>query len=197
MPQTNKIERYELQTRVMELSIGRSTHAVSEILTEELRAKGLDDQISQPTVARFLKAIREARAEETKNQVQEHIKEHVPADLNALEEIETWLLNRFRGRVDLTDFITEKVGLTIPKDKLLSVPQIRELAQEMAAIIDGDQKTRAEFGMKAARLIELKLKYAGILENPEAGGSGKHVDPMDLDEYSKEIEQERGKVLPH
>ena len=197
MPQTNKIERYELQTRVMELSIGRSTHAVSEILTEELRAKGLDDQISQPTVARFLKAIREARAEETKSQVQEHIKEHVPADLNALEEIETWLLNRFRGRVDLTDFITEKVGLTIPKDKLLSVPQIRELAQEMAAIIDGDQKTRAEFGMKAARLIELKLKYAGILENPDAGGTGKHVDPMDLDEYSKEIEQERGKVHTH
>lgn len=196
MPQTNKIERYEIGARVLELYVGRSTDQVSQLITEELKAKGIDDQISQPTVARYIKAVRESRAEETRSQVQEHIKEHVPADLNALEEIEAWLIERFRGRVDLTHYVTENL-LPMAKDKLTSVPQIRELAQEMASIIDGDHKTRAEYGMKAARLIELKLKYAGILENPDAAGLGKHADPMDLEEYSKEMEQDRGKVHTH
>jgi uncharacterized protein (UPF0147 family) len=195
VPQANKIEKYELQTRVLELSVGRNTRQVAAAITEELQAKGVSDSISQATVSRYLKEIREERAELTRTKVQEHIQEHVPADLNAIEEIEGWLLERFRGKVNLDDYINRLPG-DRRQEPAPTEEDIQELAKEMAAIIDGDHKTRAEFGMKAARLIELKLKYAGILENPEAA-RGTGADPADLDEFRQDMEAERGQVHAH
>lgn len=178
MPQVNKIEKYELGIRVLELSVGRNTQEVAEAITSEIQGKGINDAISQSSVSRYLRSIREARAEETRRKVQEHIQEHVPADLNAIEEIELWLLDRFRGKVDLSQ-----------------IPDA--VASEVAAIIDGDHKTRAEFAMKAAKLVELKLKYAAILENPEQRPAA-GADPADLEEFRQDMEAEKlGKVYPH
>lgn len=193
MPQVNKIEKYEIGPRVLDLSVGRNTREVAAAITEELQARGINESISQATVSRWLRAIREARAEHTRSKVQEHIQEHVPADLNAIEEVELWLLDRFRGKVDLSEDIG-RIGQIGPIEE--NEGKLKRLAQEIASVIDGDHKTRAEFGMKAARLIELKLKYAGILENPEQKQSA-GVDPADLDEFRQDMEKERGQIQAH
>lgn len=189
MPATDatKIQKYGLEERILDLSLGRTSSQVAELVTAELQAKGIQDQISQPTVSRFLRKVRASRAEETRNIVQEHIKAHVPKDLEAIEEIELWLLDRFRGRVDLSEDIgrIKQIGPIDEEGK----EKLTRLAKEIAAVIDGDHKTKAEFGMKAARLIELKLKYAGILENPENPRTAGD-DPVDLDEFRSEVGKE-------
>jgi hypothetical protein len=173
MPATDatKIQKYGLEERILELSVGRTTTEVSDAITAELQAEGIQDQISQPTVSRFLRKVRAARAEETRNLVQDHIKAHVPKDLEAIEEIESFLLERFRGRLDLSKLS-------------------ESLAEKVAAIIEGDHGKRSEYGMKAVRVIELKLKYAGILEEtpgqPRAGSG----DPVDLDEFRSDVRKE-------
>jgi hypothetical protein len=72
------------------------------------------------------------------------------------------------------------------------------LAKEVAAIIEGDHGKRSDYGMKAIRVIELKLKFAGILENPEAS-KATGSDPVDLDEYRSEVQKEAAiaKVSTH
>lgn len=166
-----KIRKYNLEERILELSVGRTTTQVAQALTSELQAKGIPETISQTAVSRYLRKVWASRAEETRNIVQEHIKTYVPKDMTAIEEIETWLLERFRGRVDLAALAGT-------------------VAKEVAAIIEADHGKRAEYGMKAARLIELKLKYAGILENPEAPNRGIPGDPVDLTEFRSEIAKE-------
>lgn len=149
MPAANKIEKYRLEGRILALSgQGLTTHEVAEAVTRDLNEKAINDKISAASIARFLRTVREERSAQTRELVREHIKATVPADLDALQEIESYFLTEFRND-------------------------------------DRDLRTRGDCGMKVVRIIETKLKFAGLLDDPEAGKSS--LDPVDLDEFRTEV----------
>lgn len=157
----DKITRYGMSQRVLELSaMGKNTYEIAAIVTDDLQARGISDSLSQSAVSRWLKGVREERAEKTRSVVQEHIKEVVPKDLEALEEIEGWLMGIFRNQRELVKIRSEML-------------QDEEL-QKMLSVVNGggesgdyDIKTRGNAAMMALKVIELKLKYSGILETPD------------------------------
>lgn len=149
MPAANKVEKYRLEGRILALSgQGLTTHEVAEAVTRDLNEKAINDKISAASIARFLRTVREERSAQTRELVREHIKATVPADLDALQEIESYFLTEFRND-------------------------------------DRDLRTRGDCGMKVVRIIETKLKFAGLLDDPEAGKSS--LDPVDLDEFRTEV----------
>ena len=155
---------------------GESTGSIAKILT----AEGPID-LSQSAVARWLKKERKERGELTRMVVQEAIKAQVPADMKALDEVEGWLLGQFRGEV---------------------AANVRTLIQNEAELvkiveaIKADTGRRAEFGLKAVRIIEVKLRYAGILENPlDGGGAGLH--PPDLEDLRAALQDFKQKGAPN
>ena len=179
----DKITKYRLENRVLELS-GKprtSTYEIAEAVSKELQAKGSDDSISQSTVSRFLARVRKDRSEQTRSVVQEHIKEVVPKDLEALEEIERWFLGIFRNQAEVV-----KIRAELLKDeevkKLLS-------AIEGAGGTGYDLKTRGNAAINALKVIELKLKYSGILETPNDDEEAMRLAKEIEDELDPELER--------
>ena len=95
----SKIEKYGFQDRVLKLysEPGMTSLRIAQVLTEELQG---NDSISQPTVSRWLKDVRDERREETRQVVNEHIKANIPKDLEALDiqDIYALTLNRLPPR---------------------------------------------------------------------------------------------------
>jgi hypothetical protein len=148
----NKIEKYQVEERVLALSAqGLTGRKIAEQISLELTDKGIVDSISHTAVTRFLVAMRKERSEKTRSVVLEHIQAVVPQDMVALEEIERELLTWFRDP-------------NATKDK------------------------RATFGMQALKVIETKLRYAGILEIPEQSVQGGNaLDPINMDSFKSEL----------
>lgn len=142
----SKIERYGLQEKILHLSAqpGMTTHKIAEILTEELDG---NDSISQPTVSRWLKDVREDRNEQTRIIVQDYLKKNIPKDLDALEEVEAFFLHIFRN---------------MTKD-----PETGELifTDENGNEMNFDLKARADAGLKVVDIVVKKLRFGG-LEDP-------------------------------
>jgi len=157
MAAQSKIEKHKLTERTLALAgEGRTTNEIAQVLTKELGGR---DTVSQPTVARFLKGVRQERSEQTKQVVHDHIKATVPADLQALDEIEGFLLSHFRNR-----------GI--------------DLVTGDEATLPNSLKTRIDCGMKAVKIIETKLRFAGILDDPDETVP----DIPDLDEFRNDLE---------
>jgi len=177
MSEPMKIDKFNLGSRVLALAgQGESTMSIAKIIT----AEGSVD-LSQSAVARWLKHERRERGELTRTVVQEAIKAQVPADMKALDEVEGWLLGQFRGDV------AEEIRTLIANDA------------KVAAIVEAikaDAGRRADFGLKAVRIIEVKLRYAGILENPLAG-DGNGLAPSDLDPIRRALEEMRAGGAAH
>lgn len=170
----NKIEKLGLTDRVLALtSQGKTTYEIAAILTQE--ATGAYS-ISQPTVARWLKGVRQERAEQTRSIVHEYIKATVPADLDSINEVQVWLIERFRSIEEVTrESVSAALGKRISQkmfDRLVSIFPTTPY----------DLRTRAEIGMKIIRIVDVKLKYAGILED-DAGSKSDSVDPVNLDDF--------------
>jgi DNA-directed RNA polymerase subunit F len=173
MARINKIERFELAPRVLALTAeGKTTHEIARILTEE--GDGAYT-ISQSTVARWLKDVRKERSEQTRQVVHDYIQKTVPTDLESINEVQAWLIAQFRS---LAHISIEAVS------EALAEPITEEMFKKLIAIFPADPldlRTRAELGMKIVRIVDTKLKYAGVLEDDESGfGFG---EPVDLDEY--------------
>ncbi len=179
----DKITKYRLENRVLELS-GKprtSTYEIAEAVTQELKAKGIEDSVSQSTVSRFLARIRKDRSEQTRSVVQEHIKEVVPKDLEALEEIERWFLGIFRSQKEVL-----KIRADMLKDE-----EVQKLLAAIEQTPGGsyDLKTRGNAALNALKVIELKLKYSGILETPNDDEEAKRLAKEIEDELDPELEQ--------
>ena len=177
MPAINKIEAYNLGARVLSLTgQGRSTHEIASTLTKE--AAG-DYSISQSTVARWLKRVRKERSEETKQIVHDHIRKTVPADLDALDEVEGWLLTQFRSLDQITaESISKALGVEVDQELY---DKIREVFPSSPL----DVRIKADLAMKIRSIVDTKLKYAGILENPETAGAS-DADPVNLEDFETE-----------
>lgn len=141
--------------------------------------------ISQPTISRWLKHQSDARRETAQQLVQEHVKQTVPADLVALEEMEAQCLawaretndefaHRLSGRC-IADHL-ESWATTIQtagKDIAAAGDEeeaervrrqaVRQIMDQCLAWIADDitlQKARLGAMRMAAAIIDLKLKHA-------------------------------------
>ena len=183
-----KIEKLGLVTRIEELIAGGTTS--SEAISEALKAEG--HAISQPTVARYLKRTREERREATQKIISDHVQETVPADLDALEQMEKHCLAW--AKEENTEFAHRLAGrhiaehLTSWLDRILSInpasyidPEERDKARRDAVreiMSDCLSWIGDEFAIQRARLlamrqaqgiIDLKLRYAGIIDSTKEG----------------------------
>jgi predicted transcriptional regulator len=135
----SKIEKYGFQDEVLKLSRqpGMTGEKIGELLTARLDKR---DTISQSTVSRYLTKVRKERQEQTAEILQEHLKEHIPADLAQIEEVQTLYYTIFRNQQNL--------------DK----PAIVDAEGKAECF---DLKTRCEAGLKLTDIIFRKLKHTG------------------------------------
>ncbi len=174
MAAVNKIEKYGLQERVLALTgEGKTTAVIADIITSELNQR---DAISQPTVARWLKSVRQERSEQTRDIVQKHLEISLPADLDALEEIEKAVLGIFRNQA---------LPAGVPGEEINPEQPNPEQSADSSSSAPFDLRTRLDAGMKVIKIIETKLRYAGILENPDAHDAS----PVDLDEFRRGLDE--------
>jgi len=177
-----KIAALGLAPRIEELiSSGVTT---SSAIAEALQKDG--HRISQPTVSRYLKEERETRREETRKIVQDHVQKTVPTDLQALEDMEAQCLAwaaedtaEFSHRLarqhisahvnGWADKIREAAS-SITDDKLKIV---KEIMTQVVIWITDDlalQKSRIFAMRMASNIIDLKLRYSGVIDGANEGG---------------------------
>lgn len=92
MARPNKIDQHGLSEVVLGLATTMTSRQISEKLKQEY---GVD--VSHVAVARYIKDIRQERAEQTKALVQDKIKATVPRDLDILDELIAQELEWFKG----------------------------------------------------------------------------------------------------
>ena len=136
-----KIEKYHLEDKCLELSAspGMTGVKIAQFLTELLDGK---DTITQSTVCRWLKSVREERADETREVYREFVKGRLPGDLEQVEEVQEFFLNIHRNLH------------TDPETKAL-VPANFSRAE------------RGEAGKAVVKIILDKLKLAGVEPPPD------------------------------
>jgi hypothetical protein len=149
MSAANKITKYDLGEKALELSASCTTMEIARLLTEHLQHKGVTDSISQPTVARFIKAHRDERASRTKALVESYVQGTTPKDLERCDQIIERHFQVFKN--------------------LEPDPEIPGAVRE--AGYSWEQQSSA--AMKVVRVIETKLKWSGILneKDPEDAAS--------------------------
>jgi hypothetical protein len=81
MARPSKIDQLGLAEKVLAMALTKTSREISAVL----RAEGYD--ISHVAVARYIKGVRQERAEQTKALVQDTIKATVPRDLEVLEHV--------------------------------------------------------------------------------------------------------------
>ena len=207
-----KIEQYGLTERVLEMATkdGKPSRVITRILKNEGFA------IDQATVSRFLKKMRELSQPTISEVVEKHVLETVPRDLDALEEMEAQCLARsrelkgdFSHRLaalyiedDLSkwcDLLNEAKGALAReaakepdeegegRDAVERV--VESIIRQALLYVTNDlvlEKMRNAARRTASQIIDLKLKYAGIIGG-EAAGSIVFKD-RDEDEASRDAD---------
>lgn len=93
MGRPNKIDQLNLAEKVLCLAATKTSREISAILAQDDKV-----DISHVAVARYIKGMREERAEQTRALVQEHIRGTVPTDLQTLDELVAELTALFREK---------------------------------------------------------------------------------------------------
>ncbi len=205
----SKIEKLGLVKRIEELiSAGVTT---SQAISEALKKEGKN--ISQPSVSRYLKTLRDTRLDETKKILQDHVQKTVPADLTAIETMEAQCLRwaeednqAFAHRIAaknidenlnkwsalIRDIEQHPITDAAAKERQKT---LREIMEQCLLFIADDlalQRSRIA-AMKMARdFIDTKLKYAGLIDSEQEGNVfivGK--------EDRLEQDQETGRFIVH
>jgi len=199
MPGLNKIDKFQLGDRILALcGDGLTDEEISKILNQE--AVGAYT-VSRPTISRWLQGVRRARAQKTKKVYDEHIEVVLPQDLEALERLEKYFLgvalpnfNKDPNSEPATQPCENCKGTGKIKNLYLQEPQIR---MEPCPDCNGDGKVeippevmdprnRLAAADRVIKIIDTKLKYAGLLEDPSGRGDDDH--PVDLTQFRKDME---------
>lgn len=181
-----KIEQYNLTARVLEMAT--KDGKPSRIITRILKNEGYS--LDQATVSRFVKKMRELAQPSVSEIVEKHVIETVPADLDALEEMERHCLERARElKGDFSHrlaalYIEEDLGKWVsllgeakeaisqsevaePEEKRDEIERVIESIMRQALLyVTNDlvlEKMRNAARRTASQIIDLKLKYSGIL----------------------------------
>lgn len=189
MGRISKIEKLGLQETILKLM--NSGIVTCAEIAGQLEVQG--HKVSKAAVARWLKEYRESRREETGKIVREHVAKVVPADLDALEEMEAQCLAW--AREETAGFshrlAAQHVRGTAPAwlkslrdlDAILVAGDegdkekarqgfVREIMQQCLGWIADElalQKRRVGAMRMASQIIDLKLRYAGIIDGAGAG----------------------------
>jgi len=170
MPGKSKIEKYNLEARCETLAfdMGKSVDEIAEILTKDLAGR---DTITKSSVARWLQPRRDKIRDQIQTRLNEHAQEKLDTDLECIEEIQLFFIRGMRN------------GIPAPCED-----------SEEQKYFNLDIKERAEMGMKAARVIDMKL--ARSLGDP-TGGGGSGLDPVDLEEFRNDLDQVKKEATVH
>jgi type II secretory ATPase GspE/PulE/Tfp pilus assembly ATPase PilB-like protein len=204
-----KIEQFNLTERV--LAMATKDGKPSRIITRILKNEGYS--IDQATISRFLKKMRELAQPTVSEVVEKHVLLTVPADLEALEEMERHCLERARemkgdfshrmAALYIEDDLEKWVSLlgeakralaerenADPEEKRDAIERVVESIIRQALIyVTNDlvlEKMRNAARRTASQIIDLKLKYSGIL-GADASGSIVFKD-RDEDETSRDAD---------
>lgn len=185
---TGKIEKLGLVKRIEDL-IATGTGS-AEAISYALKKEGFN--VSQPTISRYLKRTREERREETQKILSDHVQAHVPGDLTALEAMEaqclTWahedndaFAHRLAGR-NIAARLDEWVGIILsvnpaiyPDTEKLNAARflaVKEIMTQCVGFVSDDfaiQRARLLAMQRATGIIEMKLRYAGIIDSAKEG----------------------------
>ena len=86
MPES-KVKRYGLETLAIEMmGQGVTEVEIAEALTGELARRGVSDSVSQATVNRFLKPIRDADRIETQKKIRKAVNDRIDSDIELVDE---------------------------------------------------------------------------------------------------------------
>lgn len=207
MAAINKIEKYELGERCLELSVqGKTTTEIAEILTKEIEGKG---RISQPTVSRWLKKVRAERKETANAILTDYLNTSLPADLKILDELSQFYLTIFRDKIaDVLSHLDELVAkvATLPqllKAKVVNIDEVKKVLEEMGQVRDEmhaalniDLKTRMAAGDRLHGIVQTKLRWVGIEpEEEERPGYLSPEERKELEELTQMFAREKRKRL--
>lgn len=198
MAKVGKIQKHNLGPRIFSLLTeeGKGSKEIAEILTQE------GFKLSQPTVSRWIKQQRDNHRDEVQDIIRKHVTQVLPDDLVALEEMERQCLDWAKEGPDTK---AERIGLW-EKVKanfrqwqgiLLAISlevSEKDLKKAMDPIIKqclnwilediNIQKERIGAMRMGSSIIDIKLKYAGLLEGSKPGsiyirpaGSGDEPSP--------------------
>lgn len=177
-----KIDKFNLGAKVVELSFqeGKTDTEISRVL----KADGFE--ISQPTVTRWLKEYRERTGDEVRRILHDHNLKELPKDLDALEDMErialAWAREdpaRTAERITKWEKVTnalEEVAGEIQEAFRHSGKIRQEKLQAVIERITGwvledinTQKERINAMKMTASLIEIKLRYGGVIDDERRG----------------------------
>jgi hypothetical protein len=98
MAKQSKIDKYKLEDFTLTMAgEGKTGTQIANALNEYIKTKlEIDDSITQPSVARWLKQIREERKEATQRVVNEDIQKHAVADLQATNDFKNFFYEQFK-----------------------------------------------------------------------------------------------------
>jgi len=184
----SKIEKFGLVQKVEEM-ISSGMHTAQSI-SATLKKDGFD--VSQPTISRWLKHVRETRSEATQQIIQDHIQKTVPADLEALEKMEAVCLSwaheenaTFAHRVAAAKIAKHfldwlKIIKSISPEQYINpddykkaiTEAVSEIMRSSLLWIADDmmlQKKRLSAMRQATQIIDLKLRYSGVMGAGESG----------------------------
>jgi len=165
----NKIVKLKLQKTVEDFISNGITTATA--ISQQLKSMGYD--ISQPTVSRYLSNQQPDRKEETQRIVTDHVRENVPADLTALEDMERQCLdwaseNRDAFAHRLADQHIANASITwVEKILRLSgddrTKAIKDIISQCLGWIADDirlQGAKITAMRQASSIIEMKLRFS-------------------------------------
>lgn len=177
-----KIEAMGLADEVQSLA---ATGLSSRRIAIQLRADHPDLGVSESAVCRYVTRMREAARDEAFEVIRRHVDKVVPDDLQALEEMEAqcleWAREAGKDRVDrMADAAVQIAGwinnwrvmLLEERDvdgQRVLVKKIMRDCLELMAREDRLQKNRDAAMNTAIKIIDLKLRQAGLLDDEGKG----------------------------
>lgn len=202
-----KIERLGLCDRVEEML--KSGIATGKQITEILRAEG--HTLSESSVNRYLQGVRDTITPQAFKLIRDHVDKQIPEDLEALEGMESQALewagenpkdiaDRIRqarmeieGEVDKwADMILTAAHDSSQKLRRKAVDRIVQTCLSYFTIDARAQNKRIQAMQTAIKIIELKLRNAGLLDDDTKG----RIVIMDRsDEYEPQNKSTGGRTL--
>lgn len=144
MAEKNKIDRYGLGPRVVELyREGKTTVEIAEYLTEGFLASGIEDGVDQSTVSRWLKKIKDADMDA-----------RLEAEKATLEVIKRRVADGISGDVDQIEWVQEFFN---------------QICRNKLADHKFNIKERAAAGLNLVKVIDMKLRLPGVIPEEEEG----------------------------
>lgn len=179
---TGKIEQFRLEGTITKMNIDDGLSGVE--ISEKLKEQGYS--VSPATVCRWLKSQREAQAEDAGRIFSDHVAKELPKDLEALERMEALCLKwadedgadrvqRIAGWAKVAQLVPEYARRLTDyhnRGEKERAGMVKDFITEIMGILMEDVKLvkqRLTAIEQARKIIETKLRNAGVIKSDEKG----------------------------